>query len=501
MAIPLLLLYTAALFFLIRKLKFFRLEGLGKWTPSVFFGIKLFAAVALYFVYTIYYTDRQNSDIWKYFDDSKIMYDALWTHPGDFFRMLSGIGDNTPQIEAMYYHKMNYWYRLFDNNLLNDAHIVIRFNAFMRIFSMGNYFIHALFMSFFAFTGLCAVYKIIYPALKQWKSALAAILFLLPSLVFWTSGVMKEGLMIFGLGLLLYHSFQFVTDKKWWRIFLILAGAALLLFSKFYVIAGVVPPLAAALLVSKNRQQAVLKFTAVFVLFFAFAFSLKWIAPEREPLRLLANKQNDFLKMSRGGITLLNDSVEAFIEDDHRKDIIIEKDSVVHIKHGVDFYYRPYRNGFLDTVFVKNNQNDAAYKIQTDIPRAGSLLAVDFLQPTASSFFRQTPKALFTVLFRPFPWEAKNPMFLLPALENILFAALLLLAIFFPAKISNPGIFGFCITFSVLLLLVIGLTTPVLGALVRYRIAAQPFLLIALLMLIDREKLMKKFPGMEKLKI
>jgi hypothetical protein len=497
----LLIIYTVLIFILIRRLKFFQLEGLGKWTPSLFFGFKLLAGLALWAVYTYYYTDRANSDIWKYFDDSKIMFDAIHSHPGDYFRMVTGIGDHTPAIEGMYYQEMNYWYRLFDNNLLNDAHIVIRFNALVRLISMGNYFTHSLIMAFLSFIGLCCIYKIIFPALRQWRGAAAGIIFLLPSLLFWSSGVMKEGLMIFGLGLLIYHSFQFMKDKKWWRIILLFTGATLLLFSKFYVIVGVIPPLIAALWVMKSRNYAFVKFSVVLILFIAASLSLRWIAPEREPLRLLANKQNDFLKMSTGGITLMNDSVEVFIADDRRADLVKENDSVYHIRAGADYYYRPYVAGFYDTVFVKNNRDTSDYKLITDIPKAGSLLNTGFLHPDISSFAKETPGSFFNVLLRPFLWEAKKPMFILPALENLLFIAMLVLIIFFRGKISNPEIFGFCFTFSLLLLLVIGLTTPVLGALVRYRIAAQPFLFIALLMLIDREKVLKKFPWLVKLGI
>ncbi len=501
MSVALLVIYTLLIFVLIRKLNFFQLEGLGKWTPSFFFGVKIFAGLALWAIYTYFYTDRTNSDIWKYFDDSKIMFGALHQHPADFFKMLTGIGDNTPEIENLYYHKMNYWYRLFDNNLLNDAHIVIRFNAFMRIFSLGNYMTHSLIMSFLSFTGLCCLYKIAFPVLKEWKIATGVILFLLPSLVFWSSGVMKEGLMIFGLGLFIFHSVRFVQDKKWWRIVLLLFGALLLLFSKFYVIVGVIPPLIAGLLVMKNRKMALAKFMLVFLLFAGFAISLNWIAPEREPLRLLSNKQNDFIKMSSGGIVLVNDSGEAFIADDHRNDLIRSKDSICQIRQGANYYFRPFPLGYRDTLFIKNNLDTSTYKIQTDIPKAGSLLNVKFLQPNLVSFAKATPLALFTALFRPFIWEARNPMFLLPALENLLLILLILLVIIFPKKISNPEMFGFCISFSLLLFLVIGLTTPVLGALVRYRIAAQPFLLISLLMLVDRTKLISKNPWINKLGI
>ncbi|MEO5642876.1 MAG: hypothetical protein ABIQ40_08835 [Bacteroidia bacterium] len=499
MSWALLIIYTTIIFSLIRRLKFFQLEGLGTWAPSLFFGFKLLAGIALWCIYTYYYTDRTNSDIWKYFDDSKIMFDAIHAHPGDYFRMVSGIGDHTPAIEGTYYQEMNYWYRLFDNNLLNDAHIVIRFNALVRLISMGNYFTHSLIMAFLSFVGLCCIYKTVFPALRQWRGAAAGIIFLLPSLLFWSSGVMKEGLMIFGLGLLIYHSFGFMNDKKWWRIICLLMGATVLLFSKFYVIVGVVPPLIAALWVMKKNKHWLIKFSSVLILFILASLSLRWIAPEREPLRLLANKQNDFLKMSTGGITLLNDSVEVFIADERRADLIKKSDSTYHIRAGADYYYRPYLAGFYDTVFVKNNRDTSEYKIMTDIPKAGSLLNTGFLQPNVSSFIKETPKAFFNVLLRPFIWEAKNPMFLLPALENLIFISMLLLIIFFRRKISDPAVFGFCLTFSLLLLLIIGLTTPVLGALVRYRIAAQPFLFIALLMLVDREKVMRKFPSLAKL--
>src|SRR3954470_13055434 len=73
----LLLLYTLIIFYSIYKLKFFQLEGLGKWTPSLFFLLKIIAGIALWLVYTYYYTDRSTSDIWKYFDDGKVMFGAL----------------------------------------------------------------------------------------------------------------------------------------------------------------------------------------------------------------------------------------------------------------------------------------------------------------------------------------------------------------------------------------------------------------------------------------
>lgn len=39
-----------------------------------------------------------------------------------------------------------------------------------------------------------------------------------------------------------------------------------------------------------------------------------------------------------------------------------------------------------------------------------------------------------------------------------------------------------------------GLITPVMGAIVRYKVPALPFLMILLIQLIDKEKMIQKFP-------
>lgn len=489
----LLILYTTALLYLIRKAKFFRLEGLRPWMPAAFFLLKFLAGVALWAIYTYYYTDRSAADIWKYFDDSKVMFGALHDHPADYFKMLTGIGDADPRIDHTYYHTMLHWYQQFDNNLLNDAHVVIRFNAFVRLFSLGNYHIHALFMCFLSFVGLCGIYRTFHPALKKIPLALAASIFLLPSLLFWGSGVMKEGIMLLGLGMVCYHSFRFFADKKWWRLLLIIGSAWLIFLTKFYVLAALIPALAGAAWVRWRGAKAAMKFTLVVVLFAVAGLCVKFVHNEYDPLRVLAWKQNDFVKLARGGTYCYNDSIVAFITSDRREDVVFVADSVCRIRKGAAFMYWRHVPDFSDTLYATNTNDTATYHLLTNFPRAGSFMESDLLQPDLSSFLVHAPQALIRSLLRPYPWEAKNPLLLLPALENLLFLLLLLLVVFFFRRPEIPQLAGFCFVFALLLLLVMGWTTPVLGALVRYRIAAQPFLFCGLLMLIDSDKLLRRF--------
>ena len=138
--------YTLLFIFLIRKLSFFNINGLSFRILSTIFVIKILAGILLSFIYTYYYTDRSTADIFKYFDDSKIMYDALFQKPSDFFRMLFGIENNSAYFDKTYYATMNNWYRVYDSNIYNESHTIIRFNALIRIFSFGYYHVHTVFI-------------------------------------------------------------------------------------------------------------------------------------------------------------------------------------------------------------------------------------------------------------------------------------------------------------------------------------------------------------------
>src|SRR5690349_1470874 len=100
-------LYAAFFIFLIHKLRFFETE-LSRKGLSLLFCIKIAFGVLLWYIYTYYYTDRSTADIYKYFDDSKVMYDALRTHPADYFRMLFAVGNDNAYFDQSYYSHMNY---------------------------------------------------------------------------------------------------------------------------------------------------------------------------------------------------------------------------------------------------------------------------------------------------------------------------------------------------------------------------------------------------------
>jgi hypothetical protein len=436
MEILLTITFTLLFLFVIHKMGFFIVHGISKRAISLIFILKIISGLALWAIYTFYYTDRATADIYKYFDDSKVISDALWTHPPDYFKMLSGIGNNTPAFDH-YYSEMHYWARKIDSSIYNDSHTIIRFNALVRLFSFGYYNVHTVVICFLSLTGLTAIYKTFVPYLQDKKRELIFSVFLLPSVLFWGSGVLKEGLIFFALGLLIYYANKLFSGKA---IVICLAATFLLAFSKFYVWLAIFPGLLFLLWINKTSPgRPLLKFLLVIAVVAAAGLNIDTFTNIQNPLVTLSQKQSEFGQLASGGLTDANN---------------------------------------------------------TPIPVAGSIIRIRKLEPTLHSFTVNAPAALKNTFLRPYLTELRSPMMLLAGLETLLILILVLLYMLHlkPMKEIRWEYVLFCLSFVIIQFLIIGETTPVLGAVARYKTIALPFLLIAFLFMADKKKLVKRIP-------
>ena len=84
-------------------------------------------------------------------------------------------------------------------------------------------------------------------------------------------------------------------------------------------------------------------------------------------------------------------------------------------------------------------------------------------------------------------------LFIPPFVEDTLIIALIVLSLLYRKSLSQKewDFVIFCISFCFILFLVIGLTTPITGALVRYKIPGIPFLFMAIFLFMSQNKLPK----------
>ena len=415
--------YAILFLLLIRKLPFFRLEGLHRNTIPIIFIIKILAGLLVYLVYTRYYPDRRTADIFKYFDDSKVMYDALFTSPGDFLSMITGTHNDSPHF-AQYYNQMNNWYRVYESNIYNDSHTIIRLNAVLRIFSFGFYNVHTVFMCFFSLAGLTGIYRFLSARLSDRRYLLMISIFLLPSVLFWGSGVLKEGLLFLGLGMLLWHIWLILHKRAILLSSVMIAGSmVLLLYTKFYIIIIMIPLLVAYLWCHFTKgKRALLKYAVVLALFITAGLNMHYLFPHLNFLHLMVHKQHDFIALAQS-------------------------------------------------------------------VNSGSVLAVRPLEDNILSLITNLPQALYNSMFLPWFFQGGSVLTIFAGMENLLIILLLIITLLLSRfRIKDLSSFYLCVFFALGIFALTGLTTPVVGAIVRYKVPALPFLVTAMIMAIDKEK-------------
>ena len=138
-----------------------------------------------------------------------------------------------------------------------------------------------------------------------------------------------------------------------------------------------------------------------------------------------------------------------------------------------------------------------AYNAVTEGNESQFSLGVDF-DGSPGSLLKMAPAAIIATLFRPFIWEVRKVSQLLSAFESL---AVLLFTIFtlwkvgikffFRNIIKDPAIL-YCFLFAVLFALFVGATTPNFGTLVRYKIPAMPFYVLAIFLIRNNYDLLIK---------
>lgn len=414
--------------FLMDRFHFFKLDNIPLVYTKGIFIIKILAGIALGLIYTNYYTDRKAADIFKYFDDSKILFDAIFYNPYDFFRMITGFDADAPDLQH-YYETMISWNN--SDNIYNDNRNLIRLNALLRFFSMGKYYVHTVCMCFISLCGLIGIFKVLNAEVKGKTMEIFFAVFLLPSVIFWNSGMLKDGLMIFAFGVLFYNFYLTITKGvKPPRVIIILLTAMWLSILKLYILMIVLPGLLLLWYFKKfpHRENYTFSiFAVVYLIYFAVIFNLKYIFHDYDFAHMIYRKQFNFLNL----VTMV---------------------------------------------------------------KSGSVIEIPLLEGNAWSIIKHTPRAVLTILFRPFIWEANAIFIFMAAMENLLILFLIvlsLLSIDLRQRINKP-MMAFSMYFVFILFALTGLVTPVMGAFVRYKVPALPFLLLIFIMIYNREKLISR---------
>jgi len=375
---------------------------------------KLFGAVVFCLVYIFVY---KGGDTISYFESARALCNLMTHNPSSFLKVMT----ERATIENYFLFDgkttgFPWQYMFFEPKTFFVMKLLVPF----VFISFKSYALATILLSWISFAGIWRLYIVFSNYYKSYYKQLAFAILFVPSAVFWGSGILKDTISLSASCWFIYSFYMFFIKKEnRFKNFIVLMLASYVILSvKSYIFIAILPG------------------------------SIIWIFYER-----IVKIKSKFVRFS-----------------------IIPFGIILSITIGYSVL------SSIGEFDVEKLLNDASIK-QTDLKRVeykGNSFDIGSYDPSISGALSVTPGALLAGLYRPFIWEANNIVMALSGIENFIYLLLTIL-IFWKLKfkrifsiIFNNPFLIFCISYSVLLALIIGLSTSNFGALVRFKIAFMP---------------------------
>jgi hypothetical protein len=482
-------LLIALIFFLLfliafRYVPFLQLKKESPWLMPLAFTIKV--AVGIVFLSIYLKPDPANpvpTDAMRYLSESRQLADVFHESPSDFFSLMSGIGE-TPEMALNHFSDPFLWgSRL--QPVINDSKNTVRLHALIQQISFGSPWVHMVFFSFLGLIGL----RQLFIAIKTFSNIKPTLIFLtlliLPSFLFWTSGILKEPLMLLGLGFALRAFLG--EDSRLKRLLFGFFGILFILFFKTYILPSLLLAFMFYLIYKYLTKYKTLLSLGIFsaIILFGILFIPKG---KSKLLHTLSRKQYDFIQISRGGLHANMDTCFYYFSPSQYDVLGMDKnDSMVILKKSTQAILIP-KDYRLPPRKINLEPTGEKWPIYFKGRAAQSFIPTTYINNSWSQLIKNTPEALINSSLRPFPNDPGSWMKYLAIVEGWVVFCLLIFAIIKRKTLDfkTRGVIISLMIFAISLFLLIGWTIPVIGAIVRYRFPAQLALVIMALILLKK---------------
>ncbi|MBO3269478.1 hypothetical protein [Hymenobacter defluvii] len=339
--------------------------------------------------------------------------DQLWTAPTAWVGTLLGDEFHAPDRQLIYHGYSNTFF-------------LIKILSALNLASLGSVWLNAMYLSVFCFVGCWQLVRKLPPLFPDTPILSVPISFLLwPSVLYWTSGLTKESVLVGTLAWLTALVLGWLYGGRPVRAWSVVGAVVLVVVAfkmrYFFAVLLFVALLGLAVIRVGERlgvRRRGMQVTLVVLLLVGGGFVLSEV--------------NSIFRFNRFSSQLLRNYYSMLEQSRHKP----------HIEY-------------------------------------------EHLAPTWQSVVTNAPAAALNTVVRPWPWESLRWNYLTVSLENLVLLALLLTAMAAVAR-GRGGRLPFALVLVLVvyclgLAILLGLTTPNLGTLNRYRTVLLPFLLLLLL--------------------
>ena len=388
------------------------------------FWLKIFFSIIFVLLTQFYFG---GGDTFMYYEFGKVLHNAITDNFQNTSFIFSGPDffydyvDNNTFAELDSGHVSGYMFGI-------SNQIVVRISCILGFFCFQNFTVISLFFSMLSYIGVWKMFLLFYKIYPNYKKQIGISFLFLPSFLFWSSGLLKEALCLFGLGLAVkgFYNLFYFKERSYVGIIGAILGCYFLYLVKGYILFAFM--------------------ASYFIMLFSFYTK-----------KLNALTRFFFTILIITGIFLgFNIIVENFQSDA----------SVLSAEQLIE-----------QSKSFKDNYEDMG----------GAFVDIGDIDPSVFGIIKKIPLAITVVFLRPFPWEAKSIVLLMSMFESLFFLILFVRGLwktkiygFFSLILKNP-IYLNCFVFSLFLGIIIGLTTFNFGTIIRYKIPCMPFFCMILL--------------------
>ena len=291
------ILYLILFCWLLTRIKFFTESGLAGRILIPLFLLRIFASlIGCYF--NLYYYPY--SDSLSFHNAGIVEYDLLFNNTKEYF--INIFQDNRNNGYSGFLEA--------NNSFWNDtrSNLIIKILSLFDIFSGKNYFINTLFYNFLVFFGVIALYKVFIKVFPTSVFQLLICIFILPSALFFSAMIHRDGLILLCLSLVIYHLFFLMRNQKfsWKRFILITVFLLLILLLRGFVFITLVPALLAWIIAHRKPKYALVSFIGVYAIITVLFFCSGLFSTKTDLPRYVSERQIEFIKISKEGASTIN---------------------------------------------------------------------------------------------------------------------------------------------------------------------------------------------------
>ena len=390
---------------------------------------KIIGAVALAFIYVFYYG---GGDTQMYFTGGETLINNIFTNPNDYFKLIFLDSDNITLDLKHITNKIPY-------SRAPEEWFMVKITSVLNLFSFSRYLISSVLISIIAFYGSWKLFKSFIYFFPDYHKAAFISVFLLPSVIFWGSGILKDTITFALLGVFFYHFIKVFFKNKLSLISILILGITTFIIFKLkaYIILGFLPAVFIAIYINYKNKITNGLIRKIFAPFF-------------------------FVIMISAGYFLVSNLISQ---------------SKKYEVSGLESRVKGFHSWHTTT--------------------GGSSYNLGEIEYTAIGVIKKIPAALNVTFLRPYLWEARNITSLVGAIESF-FLTLLFLFILWKYKLQwirisfKDSFLALAIVYSIVFGFAVGFTSYNFGALARYKIPVLPFFTFILLYFYYRYKFNEK---------